>query len=61
MNFETLMLPGKTEIRPYQREVVTETYNRYMGIHKDRQGRQQAPHKSVLIESPTGSGKTVMG
>ena len=61
MNFETLMLPGKTEIRPYQRDVVTETYNRYMGTHKDRQGRQQAPHKSVLIESPTGSGKTVMG
>lgn len=61
MNFETLMRPGKTEIRPYQRDVVTEAYNRYMGTHKDRQGRQQAPHKSILIESPTGSGKTVMG
>lgn len=61
MNFESLIPNSKVEFRQYQRDVVTETFNRYMGSHLDRHGNAVNPHKSILIESPTGSGKTVMG
>jgi superfamily II DNA or RNA helicase len=60
MNFESL-LSDKVQVRPYQREVVTECYNRFMGLHKNRVGVLSQPHKSVLVESATGSGKTIMG
>lgn len=60
MDFASL-LTSKIEPRPYQRDVVLETYHRFMGSHTDRQGRKMAAHKSILIESPTGSGKTCMG
>ena len=61
MNFEDLISSDKVEIRPYQKAVVMECYNRFMGIHKDRAGNMVAPHKTILVESPTGSGKTIMG
>lgn len=60
MDFNSL-ITDKIEVRPYQREVVLESFNRFMGSHHDRHGRKLATHKSVLIESPTGSGKTCMG
>lgn len=61
MIFEELIQSKNVQVRPYQRSVVTECYNRFMGLHKDRGGNLMQPHKSVLVESPTGSGKTVMG
>ena len=54
MNFEDLISSDKVEIRPYQKAVVMECYNRFMGIHKDRAGNMVAPHKTILVESPTG-------
>ncbi|MFM8435340.1 MAG: DEAD/DEAH box helicase, partial [Planctomycetia bacterium] len=48
------------EPRDYQRRVVGRTIEMLSGPHVDR--RQQLPEaRSVIIESPTGSGKTVMG
>lgn len=60
MDFDSLLLPN-VEARPYQREVVTEAFQRFMGAFEDRNGRKMPAHNSVLIESPTGSGKTCMG
>lgn len=61
MDFDNLVGGLNVEARPYQLEVVKESYDRFMGLYKDRSGKVLIPHKSVLIESPTGSGKTVMG
>lgn len=60
MDFESL-LTSNVEARPYQRAVVTEVFQRFMGTFEDRNGRKMPAHNSVLIESPTGSGKTCMG
>jgi superfamily II DNA or RNA helicase len=48
------------EPRDYQRRVVARVIEMLSGPHVER--RQELPEaRSVLIESPTGSGKTVMG
>ncbi|MFM8495504.1 MAG: DEAD/DEAH box helicase [Planctomycetia bacterium] len=50
----------RVEPRDYQARVVTRTIEMLSGPHVDR--RQPLPEaRSVIIESPTGSGKTVMG
>ena len=61
MRFEQLAKSDRVEIRPYQMDVIKECFERFMGSYKDRSGRAVAAHKSVLVESPTGSGKTIMG
>ncbi len=62
MNFESLFLAGsRAQVRKYQEEVVTECYNRFFGLHVSKSGHVSPPHKSILVESPTGSGKTFMG
>ncbi|MFM8893283.1 MAG: DEAD/DEAH box helicase, partial [Planctomycetia bacterium] len=55
------MLSGvRIEPRDYQRRVVARVIEMFSGPHVDR--RHELPEaRSVIIESPTGSGKTVMG
>lgn len=50
------------EPRPYQRRVVTKTTDMFRGkyIH-EQTGEREPAASSVMIESPTGSGKTCMG
>jgi superfamily II DNA or RNA helicase len=49
------------EPRPYQRRIVGKALDMFAGRHVNRFGHQEPPAHSVLIESPTGSGKTAMG
>jgi superfamily II DNA or RNA helicase len=50
----------RIESRDYQRRVVARAIEMFTGPHVDR--RQELPEaRSVIVESPTGSGKTVMG
>lgn len=52
---------GGFEVRDYQQRIVDKTLAMYLGQHRDGSGRLQAKVNSILVESPTGSGKTVMG
>ncbi len=49
------------EPRDYQRRLVEKSLQMYSQPFQDRFGRQRSAVDSVLIESPTGSGKTVIG
>lgn len=51
----------KVEPRPYQRRIVSKALDMFQGRHKNGAGETEVNARSVLIESPTGSGKTVMG
>jgi superfamily II DNA or RNA helicase len=52
---ETLVEP-----RPYQRRIVGNAIDMYFGQYKNKAGETEHAVNSVMIESPTGSGKTVM-
>jgi superfamily II DNA or RNA helicase len=54
---------GKTKVqsRPYQRRIVTKTVDMFQGRYRNGANELEPNARSVLIESPTGSGKTVMG
>ncbi|MFH5803661.1 DEAD/DEAH box helicase [Alienimonas sp. DA493] len=47
--------------RPYQARIVRQALDHFAGRHVDSGGVPSPAARSVLIESPTGSGKTVMG
>ena len=49
------------EARPYQRRIVSTAVEMLSGSWQRRDGEILSAASSVLIESPTGSGKTVMG
>ena len=49
------------DARPYQQRIVRKACQLFAGEHVDRFGQGEDAAGSVLIESPTGSGKTVMG
>lgn len=48
-------------MRDYQQAIATRTLSMFAGSWLERGGTTAPPARSVLIESPTGSGKTVMG
>ena len=54
-------MPPGFEARPYQRRIVQRTVDLFRGTARDRKGEPESLANSVLVESPTGSGKTVMG
>lgn len=57
---DPLLAGVRMEPRDYQRRVVARVIEMLSGPHVDR--RHELPEaRSVIIESPTGSGKTVMG
>ena len=49
------------ESRPYQERIVAKALDMFAGTYRDCSGRRGPAADSVLVESPTGSGKTVMG
>lgn len=51
----------KIETRPYQVRICSKVVDMFAGDHTNKAGRRCDPAKSVMIESPTGSGKTCMG
>ena len=57
---EALASGVRIEPRDYQKRVVAQTIGMLSGPHADR-GVDLPEARSVMVESPTGSGKTVMG
>ena len=51
----------KVEPRPYQSRIVAKTADMFLGDYRNGAGQVELPARSVMIESPTGSGKSVMG
>ncbi len=49
------------EPRPYQSRIVQKTLDMFAGTHRDGQGDLVPAARSVMVESPTGSGKTFRG
>jgi len=49
------------EPREYQTRLIEKSLSMYRGTFENSSGQTCSPAKSVMIESPTGSGKTVMG
>ncbi|MFO7906109.1 MAG: DEAD/DEAH box helicase [Planctomycetota bacterium] len=51
----------RLENRAYQARIVEKCLGMFEGTHRDRWGEAERAAHSVLVESPTGSGKTIMG
>ncbi len=51
----------KVEPRPYQRRIVGKGLEMFRGRYRNATNELEPNARSILIESPTGSGKTVMG
>lgn len=58
---DLLVIQTKVELRPYQTRIVNKTANMFLGTYRNGAGEFEPPAQSVMIESPTGSGKSVMG
>lgn len=61
MSLAKLLSSVQIELRDYQLRLGEKALAMYRGPFQDRHGRQMQEVDSVLLESPTGSGKTVMG
>jgi superfamily II DNA or RNA helicase len=63
MNPSTTSIPSAPalELRLYQQRITTRAVDLFLGTARDRNGAVEPEAGSILIESPTGSGKTVMG
>lgn len=60
--FASLLTAGlDIELRPYQLRIVTKAVRMFSGTYENRHGETEPAAASIMIESPTGSGKTVMG
>ena len=49
------------DIRDYQRRIVRTALAHFDGSYRDQTTGAEPPAQSVMVESPTGSGKTIMG
>jgi superfamily II DNA or RNA helicase len=58
---DSVIAGTKVETRPYQRRIVGKGLDMFMGRYRNGAGQLEPHARSILIESPTGSGKTVMG
>jgi superfamily II DNA or RNA helicase len=58
---ETFIGQTRVETRSYQTRIVTKAVSLFLGTHRDTAGMAEPAARSVMIESPAGSGKTVMG
>src|SRR5262245_1660789 len=58
---ETILGQSRVEPRPYQARIVRKTLSMFLGEHCNGAGEVEPAARSVMIESPAGSGKTVMG
>jgi len=59
---EPVLVDGiNIEPRPYQRRIILKAIQMFRGDYRDQTGQIDPAVESVMVESPTGSGKTVMG
>lgn len=61
MPVDQVIAESSVQPRPYQRRIVSKVYDMYNGRYERGDGQKEPAAKSIMIESPTGSGKTVMG
>ena len=61
MHVDKVISGTTVQPRPYQRRIITKVVDMYHGNYIRGDGSVEPAAKSVMIESPTGSGKTVMG
>lgn len=61
MNIDKIITGSAVQPRPYQQRIVSKVLDMYNGRYERGDGQIEQACKSVMIESPTGSGKTVMG
>jgi superfamily II DNA or RNA helicase len=61
MELSELVRRTHVEPRPYQARIVSKAVEMFEGQHQNGLGHVEPAARSVMIESPTGSGKTVMG
>lgn len=61
MRLESLIARTAVDPRPYQRRIIAKALDMFQGRYKDGGGETVPAARSVMIESPTGSGKTIMG
>lgn len=57
---DAIIAKTRVEPRPYQRRIVSKAIDMFCGRWKAADGTPELAARSVMIESPTGSGKTVM-
>jgi superfamily II DNA or RNA helicase len=60
-DFDSVVSTTTLEPRPYQKRIVEQAVNMFRGRNKNRKGELERPASTILVESPTGSGKTSMG
>jgi len=60
MKIDAVVAKTNAETRPYQLRIIQKVSDMFGGRFKNQQGVTELPARSVMIESPTGSGKTVM-
>ena len=61
MELSTIIPQTRVEPRPYQHRIVASAADMFNGRHRNGAGLLEPAARSVMIESPTGSGKTIMG
>jgi Rad3-related DNA helicase len=49
------------EPRPYQTRIIDKVVALFLGTHRNGVSEVEPAARSVMIESPTGSGKTLIG
>ena len=60
MQVQEILASTNLQAREYQERIVQKVVDMFLGRHTDMRGVLKPAHKSVMIESPTGSGKTSM-
>jgi superfamily II DNA or RNA helicase len=58
---DSIIAKTGVEPRPYQKTITVKSTDMFGGRYINGAGHQEDAARSVMIESPTGSGKTVMG
>lgn len=60
-SIDLLIAETRIDPRPYQSRIVNKVLNMFEGSHRNGAGELEPAARSVMIESPTGSGKSCMG
>ena len=60
-SIDTVIAESNCEPRPYQRKIATKVVDMFQGRYRNVRRQKEEAARSVMIESPTGSGKTVLG
>lgn len=58
---DNLIAGTNVQPRPYQKRIVGKAISMFQGSYVNQDGHAEPASKAVMVESPTGSGKTVMG